>query len=144
MLKSHGLNAPWLFCVYSSLIFKSFLIEGKKMKLKLKILLVLLSLLAFNHNVFADDKQPLVIIKDFKFIPQEITIKRGQKIRWENREKRQYHSVWFEALGEEEPGDYMFPDDETFVYTREFKKSGTFPYRCGPHPKMTGKVHVID
>ncbi|MDH5368379.1 MAG: cupredoxin domain-containing protein [Gammaproteobacteria bacterium] len=117
--------------------------------MKLSILIAILTLTVFNYSAFAggDNKSsthPLVIIKDFKFIPQEITIKRGQKIRWENREKRQYHSVWFEALGEEEPGDYMFPDDETFVYTREFKKSGTFPYRCGPHPKMTGKVHVID
>ena len=35
-------------------------------------------------------------------------------------------------------------DDESFAYTREFKKTGTFPYRCGPHPKMTGTVRVID
>jgi|LGOV01.1.fsa_nt_gb plastocyanin len=114
------------------------------MKLKLNILLVLLSLVVLSHNAIAGGKQPLVIIKNFKFIPQEITIKRGQKLRWENREKRQYHSVWFEALGEEEPDDYMFPDDESFAYTREFKKTGTFPYRCGPHPKMTGTVRVID
>ena len=88
------------------------------MKLKLNIRLGLLSFAVFNHNAFAGDNggtQPLVIIKNFKFIPQEITIKRGQKIRWENREKRQYHSVWFEALGEEEPDDYMFPDDESFA-----------------------------
>lgn len=116
------------------------------MKLKLNIMLVLVSMLVFNQPVFAgaDDKPALVIIKDFKFIPQKITIKKGQKIRWENREKRQYHSVWFEALGEPEPEDYMFPDDESFAYTREFKKSGSFPYRCGPHPEMTGTVRVID
>jgi len=116
------------------------------MKLKLNILLVLLSLAIFNHNTYAGDNsgaQSLVIIKDFKFIPQEITIKRGQKIRRENREKKQNHSVRLEELGEEEP-DYMFPDDESYVYTREFKKSGTFPYRCGPHPMMTGTVHVVD
>ena len=67
------------------------------MKLKLNILFVLLSLVLFNQNLLAgteEGKPVLVIIKDFKFIPQEITIKRGQKIRWENREKRQYHSVW--------------------------------------------------
>jgi len=117
------------------------------MKLKLNILFFLLAMAVFNHSAFAGNesgKQALVIIKDFKFIPQEITIKRGQKIRWENREKRQYHSVWFEALGEPEPEDYMFPDDESFAYTREFKEAGTFPYRCGPHPKMTGTVRVID
>ena len=117
--------------------------------MKLSLLIAILTLTVFNHSAFAGEDnnsgaQPLVIIKDFKFIPQEITIKRGQKIRWENREKRQYHTVWFEALGEEEPADYMFPDDESFSYTREFKKNGTFPYRCGPHPKMTGTVRVID
>ena len=114
--------------------------------MNLSLLIAILTLTVFNHSAFAggDNKsgaQPLVIIKDFKFIPQEITIKRGQKIRWENREKRQYHSVWFEALGEEEPEDYLFSGD---TYNREFKKVGTFPYRCGPHPKMTGTVRVID
>ncbi|MCK4865343.1 MAG: cupredoxin domain-containing protein [Gammaproteobacteria bacterium] len=114
--------------------------------MKLKLLLLLFTLTVFNQSALAggDNKKnsdPLVIIKAFKFIPQEITIKRGQKIVWENREKRQYHSVWFEALGEEEPEDYLFAGD---TYKREFKTVGSFPYRCGPHPKMTGTVHVID
>ncbi len=107
--------------------------------MKWQIPLLTFILFAFNANVFADEKA-LVIVKDFKFIPQEITIKRGQTINWENREKRQYHSVWFEASGEEEP-DYFFPDEN---YEKEFKQTGTFPYRCGPHPKMTGIVHVTD
>ncbi|WP_177418462.1 plastocyanin/azurin family copper-binding protein [endosymbiont of Lamellibrachia barhami] len=77
------------------------------------------------------------IIK-FKFEPQEITIKAGQRLRWINREKRQYHSVWFEQAGDPEP-DYLFPDD---TYERSFDQVGSFPYRCGPHPKMTGVVHV--
>ncbi len=102
-------------------------------------LLLILILSAFNTVVSAADT-PQVIIKDFKFIPQQITIKHGQTINWSNQEKRQYHSVWFEALGEEEP-DYIFPDES---YEREFKETGTFPYRCGPHPRMTGTVIVTD
>ena len=107
------------------------------MKLQSLLLIFILSIL--SSATFAGEN-PLVIIKDFKFIPQEITIKRGQTINWENREKRQYHSVWFEASGEEEP-DYFFPDEN---YEKEFKQTGSFPYRCGPHPKMTGTVHVTD
>ena len=104
-------------------------------------LLLLTSILTtFSFQVLANGDAPLVTIKDFKFIPQEITIKRGQTLNWENREKRQYHSVWFEAQGEEEP-DYFFPDES---YEREFKDAGSFPYRCGPHPEMTGTVHVTD
>ena len=109
--------------------------------MKWQSLLLVFMLAVFNHSTLADDANPLVTIKDFKFVPQEITIKRGQILRWENREKRQYHSVWFEALGEKEPEDYLFPDD---AYEREFKQAGSFPYRCGPHPEMTGTVHVIE
>ena len=109
--------------------------------MKSQSLLLLFTLTLFNLSAFAGgDSVPLVKIKDFKFIPQEITIKRGQTLRWENQEKRQYHSVWFEAQGEPEP-DYIFPDESV---EREFKQTGSFPYRCGPHPKMTGTVHVTD
>ena len=109
--------------------------------MKPQSLLLLFTLTFFNTSTFAGgDNKPLVTIKDFKFIPQEITIKRGQTLHWENREKRQYHSVWFEAQGEPEP-DYFFPDES---FEREFKQTGSFPYRCGPHPKMTGTVHVIN
>ena len=104
------------------------------------LLLIFIITLSARISMAADDT-PLVIIKKFKFIPQEITIKRNQTLRWENHEKRQYHSVWFEALGEEEPDDYLFSGDS---YEREFKEKGSFPYRCGPHEEMTGIVHVID
>ena len=108
------------------------------MKLQSLSLIFILSVL--NPAAFAGAETAQVIVKDFKFIPQEITIKRGQTINWLNQEKRQYHSVWFEALGEVEP-DYIFPDE---TYQREFKQTGSFPYRCGPHPRMTGTVNVID
>ena len=108
------------------------------MKLKPAILLFILGI--FSQIAIAGGNANVVGIKDFLFTPQEITIKRGETVRWENREKRQYHSVWFEALGEEEP-DYIFPDES---YEREFKEAGSFPYRCGPHPRMTGVVHVTE
>lgn len=107
--------------------------------MRLQALLLALMLVLFNPGVLAEDAA-LVIIKDFKFVPQEITIKAGQVLRWENQEKRQYHSVWFEAQGEPEP-DYFFPEE---FYEREFGQVGSFPYRCGPHPEMTGTVHVTE
>lgn len=79
-----------------------------------------------------------VEILKFKFIPAEITIKVGDTVRWTNREKRQYHSVWFEAQGDPEP-DYIFPDE---IFERAFDAPGSYPYHCGPHPEMTGVVHV--
>ena len=82
----------------------------------------------------------VVEIRKFKFIPQHITIKAGTTIHWINKEKRQYHSVWFESSGEPEP-DYIFPEES---FDKIFSKMGTYPYRCGPHPEMTGSVKVID
>jgi plastocyanin len=100
-------------------------------------------LLALTHsNAFAaSEDEVLVIIQNYKFIPQDVIIKPGQTLRWENREKRQYHSVWFEAIGEEEPEDYLFPEDS---YERSFDKPGVYPYRCGPHPEMLGSVTVVE
>ena len=109
------------------------------MKLKPAILLFILCLA--TRGAVAGSDELLVIIKDYKFIPQEITEKKGQTLTWENREKRQYHSVWFQALGEPEPEDYLFPED---TYERKFTETGSFPYRCGPHPEMTGVIHVTE
>ena len=106
-----------------------------------RLIVAILTTLSFNPSAFAGEDAVLVIIKDYKFIPAEITIKKGQTIRWENQEKRQYHSVWFETLGEEEPEDYLFPEDE---YLRAFDQAGEFPYRCGPHPEMLGTVTVAE
>lgn len=80
-----------------------------------------------------------VEIVKFEFIPQTVTIKVGDTVRWINKEKRQYHSIWFKELGEEESGDYFFPDE---VRERKFEKAGTYNYRCGPHEKMNGVVIV--
>jgi len=112
---------------------------ANSMKYRLIPVVLLLAIINFGA-IAAGDAEQLVIIRDFKFIPPEITIKRGQTMRWENREKRQYHSVWFEASGEEEP-DYIFPEE---YYQREFPQTGSFPYRCGPHPEMTGIVRVTE
>ncbi len=82
----------------------------------------------------------VIIIKDYKFSPSEVNIKPGDTVRWENHEKRQYHSVWFEQAGDPEP-DYFFPEES---YERVFEDAGNFPYHCGPHPEMTGVVNVSD
>ena len=103
--------------------------------------LILSTALGIQVAFASGDQAQLVIIKDYKFTPQEIIIKQGQTIRWRNQEKRQYHSVWFEALDEEEPEDYLFPEDD---YEREFNQPGSFSYRCGPHPEMTGVIRVTE
>ncbi len=87
------------------------------------------------------NKQDLTIevsMLKFEFIPKILTIKAGQTVRWINKEKRQYHSVWFEQQGEQE-SDYLFPDDSL---SKQFNTPGRYPYRCGPHPEMVATIIV--
>lgn len=101
------------------------------------IFLIAFSFIIISSSAYAATKHDIAINK-FKFSPAEMTIEAGDTIRWTNKEKRQYHSVWFKQLGEPEP-DYFFPDE---FYEKTFDEIGEFPYLCGPHPRMTGIVHV--
>jgi len=98
---------------------------------------MIMSLLLISNGAFTTEH--VVDIYKKKFIPAEITIVQGDTVIWKNIEKRQYHNVWFKQLEKEEP-DYFFPDES---YQRSFDKAGDFPYECGPHPRMKGRVIVI-
>jgi len=108
-----------------------------------KILLLTLATigLAACAGKAATPVQPEVVevsIIKYQFVPQQLEISKGQKVRWVNKEKRQYHSVWFKEQGKEE-SDYLFPED---TFEMIFTEQGDFNYVCGPHPEMTGKIIV--
>ncbi|MCB1773344.1 MAG: cupredoxin domain-containing protein [Gammaproteobacteria bacterium] len=99
-------------------------------------------LLAAAHAATAEEVV-VVAAEKYAFVPAEITIRPGTRVRWENRDRRQYHSVYFKQLGDQ-PGDYFFPGE---TRERVFDKAGSFPYICEPHWKthgMTGVVHVVE
>ncbi len=80
-----------------------------------------------------------VAIRDYKFDPAEVVVKRGTTVRWTNHEKRASHSILLAApVGESER---MFPGES---WQRVFDAPGTHDYSCGPHPEMRGKVVVED
>ncbi len=79
-----------------------------------------------------------VNIKKFKFEPALIELEKGDRVIWINKEKRQYHNVWFKTLDKQEPG-YLFPDER---YQKVFNDEGRFDYECGPHPEMKGRIVV--
>ena len=84
-----------------------------------------------------------VLAKDYRFQPEEISVRVGDTVRWENQEKRQYHSVFFETLGDKQ-GDYFFPGE---VREKTFLEPGDYHYICEPHyesHKMQGIVHVAE
>ena len=115
------------------------------------LLLHLLLVLAWPHEALSGGEDSatrngdtvIVAAEKYAFVPAEVTVKAGTKVRWENRDRRQYHSVYFEQLGDE-PGDYFFPGESR---ERVFDKPGSYPYICEPHWKthgMKGVVHVVE
>lgn len=81
-----------------------------------------------------------VLIRDYKFEPATIEIKVGQTVKWTNGEKRTSHSVVFQGPSGFET-ERLFPGES---WERLFGQAGTYPYHCGPHPDMSGKVIVTD
>ena len=81
-----------------------------------------------------------VSIEKMKFEPQLVKIKPGTTVKWINNEKRNNHSILFEKEGLPET-DRLFPGES---WQRVFDKPGVYPYRCGPHPEMTGVVEVVE
>lgn len=108
------------------------------------IVLSLLIALGFTApTAFADDQTVVIAVENYRFDPAAVTIHPGTRVRWENRDKRQYHSVYFAALGDPE-GDYFFPGESR---ERVFEQTGDFDYICEPHVQshgMRGVIHVVE
>lgn len=80
----------------------------------------------------------VVDIRDYRFLPQTLTIKAGTTVKWTNSEKRTTHSVRF--LGPDGlESERLFPGES---WQRTFDKPGSFLYTCGPHPEMKGGIEV--
>ncbi|HQY09644.1 MAG: cupredoxin domain-containing protein [Burkholderiales bacterium] len=77
-------------------------------------------------------------IRDYRFIPDRVTVPVGSTVRWINREKRTAHSV--RLLGPQGfESERFFPDES---WQQRFDRPGTYPYECGPHPEMKGEIRV--
>ncbi len=84
----------------------------------------------------------IVMMHKYTFCPSNITINRGETIRWVNVDKRTSHSVWFKQLGTDE-SQRLFGEEQ--VEMTFDGPAGEFQYLCGPHWKeegMVGKVTV--
>ena len=75
-----------------------------------------------------------VIIKNFSFSPDVLTVKQGTKVTWINQDLM-VHKVNSDTFNS---SDLNQGDKFEFV----FNKVGSFDYVCSIHPAMTGKIVV--
>lgn len=75
-----------------------------------------------------------IIIQNFSFNPQTLTVKVGDTVTWTNNDSAVHNikSSSFNSTG--------LNTNDTFKFT--FNTPGTFSYNCGIHPSMTGTIIV--
>jgi len=82
-----------------------------------------------------------VDIKDFKFLPSKITVKKGTTVTWTNQDSIR-HDVTPLEMSNAFKGSELLGKGESYSYT--FNSVGTYNYKCTPHPFMKGTVEVIE
>src|SRR5918993_5257874 len=94
---------------------------------------------AHKHPTAKAQKKPTrtVLIQNFRFKPAHITIKRGTKVRWINKDNIAHTAT---ANNGRSFNSGLLSKGERYSHT--FKKVGKKGYHCKPHPHMRGSVVV--
>ena len=79
-----------------------------------------------------------IVIKDFHFSPETLTVKSGEKITWINRDEEPHTVVSVEKQFKKSSA---LDTDQEFTITAG--APGTYTYFCSVHPKMTGTIVVV-
>jgi plastocyanin len=104
------------------------------------VMIAMLLLSAGSSSLKASDQPSAanvaVKIDNFVFGPQAITVPVGTTVTWTNSDDIPHTAVSTDGVFKSKVMD----TDEKFSYT--FTKTGTYPYYCSVHPKMTGQIVV--
>lgn len=107
-------------------------------------LVTALALLLFSgswlgwHSLAATSSPNEVVIQFFSFDPPTLTVPRGTKVTWINKDD-DAHTVVSDGDAKLFKSPALDTDD-SFAFT--FTEAGTFKYFCSIHPRMQGTVVV--
>jgi plastocyanin len=77
-----------------------------------------------------------IVIKDYMFAPNSVTVKAGTTVKWTNKDDEPHTVVSDTALFRSGAID----TDENFSF--KFDKPGTYHFTCSIHPRMVGTIVV--
>ena len=117
---------------------------AKKLSLLLSALVLVVSTFFFNVNPAAAETVEVKMGSDsgmLKFVPETVTIKEGDTIKWQNN-KMAPHNVVFENASDKSHKNLVFSPGDGYEST--FNEAGEYSYYCEPHrgAGMVGKVVV--
>jgi plastocyanin len=92
-----------------------------------------------KHPVAKAQNKPTktVVIQNFRFKPARITIERGTKVRWINKDSTAHTAT---ANNGRSFDSGLLRKGQRYTHT--FKSAGKKRYHCEPHPHMRGTVVV--
>lgn len=82
-----------------------------------------------------------VDIKDYKFAPPKIQVKKGTAVTWVNQDGVR-HDITPDQESEDFKSSELLGKGESYTFT--FNTAGTYTYHCTPHPYMKGSVEVVE
>ncbi|MDB5164101.1 MAG: plastocyanin [Candidatus Saccharibacteria bacterium] len=85
--------------------------------------------------------QNAVSISNFSFSPSSITVKKGTKVTWTNKDSTS-HTVTPDKPDADFKGSDTLSNGDSYSVT--FNTVGTFTYHCNIHSNMTGSVKVTE
>jgi plastocyanin len=89
-----------------------------------------------NTTIPQNASQSKVLIQNFTYNPNTLTVKAGTNVTWINHDSV-IHDV------SSDTGAFASKDlTKGESYTHNFTKPGEYPYHCNEHPYMTGKIIV--
>jgi plastocyanin len=77
-----------------------------------------------------------IVVKDFMFTPNSLTIKAGSSVTWANMDDEPHNVVSDAGLFRSGAMD----TNESFSF--KFDKPGTYHFTCSIHPRMVGTIVV--
>ncbi len=98
----------------------------------------------FNFTV-TDNPEPTVhdvIIQGFAFIPNDITVRLGDTVRWTNKDSVRHTATCFVPDGPVSFDTLEFGKNESRSVT--FTVPGVYNYHCEIHPFMTARITVAE
>lgn len=82
-----------------------------------------------------------VTIKNFKYVPDNVTIKKGGTVIWKNEDADKHDATPSNNTGFA-PTKLLAQNESSAPVT--FDTVGAFDYFCSVHPPMKGKVTVVE
>lgn len=94
-----------------------------------------------SNSVSSKASEASVEISNFNFSPATLTIKKGTKVTWTNKDDVD-HNVAPDSESDNFEGSELLSKGQSYSFT--FDTPGTYTYHCTPHPQMQATIIVTE